>query len=96
MEEQNNRKEILYNGLIEYNKDKYIFSCETRTEITLNLEQNPASGGIPAVENSKIEKVKAKTIFHFFKKDQLIKYLSKIPLLEKFIKKEKIPKFIII
>ena len=77
-------------------KAKKNFSCKTIIRIIPNFEQNPANGGIPATENNKIEKVNAKIIFHFLRKDQLTMYLRKRPLSAKFNMTRKIPTFITI
>ena len=47
---------------------------------TLNLLKKPARGGIPPTENKRIAKDKEIIIFHFLRKDQLIKYLNKNPV----------------
>lgn len=51
---------------------------------------------MPPTENKRIAKDKEIMIFHFFRKDQLIKYLNKNPRELKPISNENKPKFMII
>ena len=71
-------------------------SSKTNNIKTFNLLQKPAKGGIPPTENRRIAKDKEIIIFHFLRKDQLIKYLNKNPRELKPISNENKPKFMII
>jgi hypothetical protein len=76
--------------------DKIVRSSKTNNIRTLNLLKKPARGGIPPTENKRIAKDKEIIIFHFLRKDQLIKYLNKKTRELKPISNENKPRFIII